>query len=685
MGTITEVFAANVFNDAVMKEKLPRDVYKALMKTIYEGKELDRAFASAVASAMREWAASLGATHYSHWFHPLTNAPAEKHDSFIAPQEGREAIEFFSGKTLLQGEPDASSFPSGGLRGTCSARGYSVWDPTSYAFVKDKCLYIPACFVSYTGEALDRKIPLLRSIEALSAQAVRLLHLMGKTEVRSVKTTAGPEQEYFLIPYDLYEKRRDLVYTGRTLFGAKPPKGQQLDDVYFSAIRPEVKAFMEECNTELWKLGINAITEHNEAAPCQHELAPVFTTTNTSVDANSLALQVMKNIAKKHGLACLFHEKPFAGINGSGKHNNWSLATDYGENLLDPTDDPYNNTQFLLFLAAVLRAVSRYSELLRISIASAGNDHRLGALEAPPAIISVYLGDELYSIVETIAAGRKYTPSPRAKMSVGVPSVPLISKDSTDRNRTSPFAFTGNKFEFRMSGSSQSIADPNTMLNTIVAEVIGEFADKLERKTNFEAAARKLIREVFREEKDHIIFNGNGYSEEWQEEAARRGLPNLKTTPDAAACYDKPEYVKLFEKHHVMTAGEIACRKEVMFETYSNTILIEAATMSEMVMKEILPALFAYSTDLSVAESSAAAKIAAEVNTLTDRLYDEVKALDEAVKNAKASVSPEAMAFAVRDSVKPAMSALRKTADTLETLVGKDYWPFPTYGDMLYY
>ncbi len=685
MGTITEVFAAQVFNDAVMKEKLPKDVYKSLKKTIDEGKPLDVSVANTVAAAMKDWATALGATHFSHWFHPLTGAPAEKHDSFIAPQSGMTAIEAFSGKTLLQGEPDASSFPSGGLRGTCAARGYTVWDPTSYVFVKNQCLYVPTCFLSYTGEALDRKIPLLRSIEALSEEAVRLLHLCGNTAVSSVKTTAGPEQEYFLIPLDLYEKRKDLVYTGRTLFGAKPPRGQELDDQYFAAIRPEVKAFMEDVNVELWKLGINATTEHNEVAPCQHELAPVFSTTNTAADTNCLAMQVMKSVAKKHGFACLFHEKPFAGINGSGKHNNWSMATDLGENLLDPTADPYNNTQFLLFLAAAIKAVSEYSELMRISVASAGNDHRLGANEAPPAIISVYLGDELYAIVDAIASGKKYTPAPRAKMSVGVPSIPLVAKDPTDRNRTSPFAFTGNKFEFRMSAASQSIAEPNTVLNTIMAEVLGEFADKLEKKSNFEAAARKLVKDVFKAEKDHIIFNGNGYSSEWPEIAAERGLPNLKTTPDATACLDKPEYVKLFEKHKVLSAAEIACRKAVMFGTYSTTILVEAATMSEMVKKEILPACYAYATDLSVAESTSAAELAGQVNALTDTLYAAVKALDAAIAAAGDTESEEAKAFYVKDTVKAAMEAVRTPADELETIVGKDYWPFPTYGDILFY
>lgn len=685
MGTITEVFATSVFSDRVMKERLPAEVYASMKRTIEFGEPLDRDAIDVVAAAMKDWALSLGCTHFSHWFQPMTASTAEKHDAFLQPKGGMSAIESFKGKNLLQSEPDGSSFPSGGLRNTCAARGYSVWDPTSYAFVKNKCLYIPACLVSYTGEALDRKIPLLRSVEALSKEAVRLLHILGKTEVKYVRTTAGPEQEYFLIPADLYEKRKDLIYTGRTLFGAKPSKGQELDDQYFAPIKPQVKEFMEDCNIELWKLGINATTEHNEAAPCQHELAPIFSTTNISNDTNRLALDVMKNVATRHGLACLFHEKPFAGINGSGKHNNWSMATDLGENLLDPTSDPYHNTQFLLFLAAAIQSVSDYSELLRISIATAGNDHRLGALEAPPAILSVYLGDDLTAIVEAIADNKKYTPPATTQMSVGVAAIPVLKKDTTDRNRTSPFAFTGNKFEFRMSGASQSIAEPNIVLNTIMAETLKKFANRLEKKADVETAARRLIREVFKAERNHIIFNGNGYSKEWQEEAARRGLPNHATTPEAISVYDKPAYVKLFADHKVMTPAELVCRKEIMFENYTNQIKIEAQTMCEMVIRDILPACFGYSTELSVADASSAADLAARVNALTDTLYANTRALEEAVKGIKSKSTAEEKAFYVRDFVKPAMNAVRADADELETIVGREYWPFPTYGDLLYY
>ncbi|MGM9680240.1 MAG: glutamine synthetase III [Eubacteriales bacterium] len=685
MGIITETFGTSVFNDSVMKAKLPKDVYKALRKTIELGVPLDISTANTVAASMKDWAISLGCTHFTHWFQPLTPVTAEKHDSFLSPLGGVSALEAFSGKALVQSEPDASSFPSGGLRSTCAARGYAVWDPTSYAFVKGTTLYIPACFVSYTGEALDKKIPLLRSIEALSKQGIRVLRLFGNKEAFEIKTTAGPEQEYFLIPKELYDQRKDLIYTGRTLFGAKPPRGQELDDQYFGSIRSEVKAFMEDANIELWKLGINAMTEHNEVAPCQHELAPVFSTTNLANDSNMLAMTVMQEVAKKHGLVCLLHEKPFAGVNGSGKHNNWSMATDLGENLLDPTADPYNNTQFLLFLAAAIRAVSRYSELMRISVASAGNDHRLGANEAPPAIVSVYLGDELYAIVDAIATGKKYVAPKKSKMSVGVPSIPLVTKDPTDRNRTSSFAFTGNKFEFRMSASSQSIADPNMVLNTIMAEILGEFADRLEKKSDFEAAARKLIKEVFKAEKDHIIFNGNGYSSEWPEEAARRGLPNLKTTPDALACYDKPEYVKLFEKHSVLTKAELSCRKEVAFENYTTTITIEAKTMAEMAMKEIIPACLSYTSELSVAEGNAAAELASKVTALTDRLYAATEELKADIQKIADAGDAEAQAFYVKDVIKPAMDAVRAPADELEGLVSKDYWPFPTYGDLLFY
>ncbi|MBO5778402.1 MAG: glutamine synthetase III [Clostridia bacterium] len=685
MGTITEVFATSVFSDKVMKQRLPADVYAAMKRTIHHAEALDPAHINTVAAAMKDWAISMGCTHFSHWFQPLTASTAEKHDSFLLPKGGMSAIEAFTGKNLLQSEPDASSFPSGGLRGTCNARGYSVWDPTSYAFVKNKCLYIPACFVSYTGEAMDKKIPLLRSVEALSKEAVRLLHLCGKTDVHYVRTTAGPEQEYFLIPYDLYLKRKDLQYTGRTLFGAKPSKGQELDDQYFAAIKSRVKAFMEDCNIELWKLGINATTEHNEAAPCQHELAPIFDTTNISNDTNRLALDVMKTVAERHGLACLFHEKPFAGINGSGKHNNWSMATDQGENLLNPTADPYHNTQFLLFLAAAIQSVSDYSELLRVSIATAGNDHRLGALEAPPAILSVYLGDELTAVVNAIADGKKYVSPVKTTMSVGVAAIPELKKDTTDRNRTSPFAFTGNKFEFRMSGASQSISEPNMVLNTIMAETLKKFADRLERAKDFETAARKLIREVFKAQKDHIIFNGNGYSKEWQEEAARRGLPNHATTPEAISVYDKPAYVKLFADHGVLTPAELRCRKEVMFENYFNQIKIEAQTMCEMVIRDILPACFSYSTDLSVTDCSAAAEIGARVNALADTLYTATKALEEALAGLKTAGNAEEKSYYTRDVIRPAMKAVRVPADELETIVGRDYWPIPTYGDILYY
>lgn len=595
---VPEIFGSMVFNDAIMRDKLPKDIYKSLKKTIEDGKDLDITVANVVAIAMKDWAIEKGATHYTHWFQPMTGITAEKHDSFISPQNDGRIIMEFSGKELIKGEPDASSFPSGGLRATFEARGYTAWDPTSYAFVKDGVLCIPTAFCSYGGEALDKKTPLLRSMEALGEQAVRVLRLFGNTDAKRVITTVGPEQEYFLVDKDLYEQRKDLVYCGRTLFGAMAPKGQEMEDHYFGAIKPRISAFMKELNEELWKLGILAKTEHNEVSPAQHELAPIFSTTNIATDHNQITMEIMKNVAKRHNLVCLLHEKPFKGVNGSGKHNNWSLTTDTGVNLLEPGKSPYENAQFLLFLSAVIKAVDEYQDLMRVSVASAENDHRLGANEAPPAIISMFLGDDLEAILEAIESGKPYNGSGIEKMEIGVHVLPSFPKDTTDRNRTSPFAFTGNKFEFRSLGSSQSISGPNIILNTIVAEELKQFADELEGAEDFTEKLNELIKKTIKEHK-RIIFNGDGYSDEWKAEAKKRGLLNLKTTVDALPTFLAPKNVELFTKHKIFTEKEMESRYEILLETYSKVINIEGLTMVDMAKKQILPAVNSYIGNLA--------------------------------------------------------------------------------------
>ena len=600
MSSVPEMFGSLVFNDDVMREKLPKDVYKSLRKTIDRGTDLDINVANVVANAMKDWAVEHGATHYTHWFQPMTGITAEKHDSFISPTSNGKVIMEFSGKELIKGEPDASSFPSGGLRATFEARGYTAWDPTSYAFIKDGSLYIPTAFCSYSGEVLDKKTPLLRSMEAISEQAVRVLRLFGNTSVRRVNTTVGPEQEYFLVDKKYYEAREDLMFTGRTLFGAKPPKGQELEDHYFGVIKPRVAAFMKELDEELWKLGVYAKTKHNEVAPAQHELAPIFTTTNIASDHNQLTMEMMKKIAERHGLVCLLHEKPFAGVNGSGKHNNWSISTDKGQNLLDPGTTPYENAQFLLFLVAVIKAVDEYQDLLRISVASAGNDHRLGANEAPPAIVSMFVGEELEEVLDAIEKGTDYKGGEKQTMEIGVHVLPNFPKDTTDRNRTSPFAFTGNKFEFRMLGSNQSISGPNIVLNTIVAEELKQFADELEGAEDFTKALNDLIRKTIKEHK-RIIFNGDGYAESWQIEAEKRGLLNYKTTVEALPHFIDKKNIDLFTSHNVFTEKEMISRTEILLETYSKTINIEALTLNDMVKKQLLPALSTYTADLAAA------------------------------------------------------------------------------------
>ena len=600
MSTVTEIFGSMVFNDHVMKERLPKETYKAMQKTIRDGRRLDINVATVVANAMKDWAIEKGATHFTHWFQPMTGVTAEKHDSFISPAGDGRVIMEFSGKELVRGEPDASSFPSGGLRATFEARGYTAWDPTSYAFIKDKTLCIPTAFCSYGGEALDKKTPLLRSMEAISRQAVRVLRLFGNEDVTSVKTTVGSEQEYFLIEKELFDRRPDLVYTGRTLFGAKPPKGQELDDHYFGSIKPKVAEYMADLDEELWKLGIYSKTEHNEVAPAQHELAPIFSTTNIATDHNQLTMEIMQKVAKRHGLACLLHEKPFAGVNGSGKHNNWSISTNTGVNLLEPGDTPHENAQFLLFLVAVIKAVDDYQELLRVSVATAGNDHRLGANEAPPAVVSMFVGEELEGILEAIEKDEPYDTKEKDVMKVGVHVLPRFAKDTTDRNRTSPFAFTGNKFEFRMPGSALSISGPNVVLNTAVAEELRQFADELEEAADFNSALHELIKKTIREHK-RIIFNGNGYDDEWLEEAARRGLANLRTTPDALPAFISEKSVSLFQTHKVFTKEEIEARYEILLENYCKVLSIEANTMLDMARREILPAASEYSSSLASA------------------------------------------------------------------------------------
>ena len=690
---VMEIYGSKVFNEHVMKERLPSATYKSLEKTLHKGAPLDIEVANVVASVMKRWAMELGATHYTHWFQPLTGITSEKHDGFVSPVGDGTAIMEFSGKELVRGEPDASSFPSGGLRATCEARGYTAWDPTSYAFVKDDVLCIPTAFVSYTGEALDKKTPLLRSMNALSGQAIRILKLFGK-DVDYVSTTVGPEQEYFLVKKEDYEARQDLILTGRTLFGAPSAKGQELEEHYFGVIRPEVSAFMKELDEELWKLGVPAKTKHNEVAPCQHELAPIFDTTNVAIDHNLLTMEMMKKIAPKYGLVCLQHEKPFEGVNGSGKHNNWSLSTTE-ENLLDPGDTPMENLQFLVFLAAVIKAVDEYADLLRTSVATPGNDHRLGANEAPPAIISIFVGEELEAVIDAIASDSPYAGPVKMKMDLGVDVLPKFSKDTTDRNRTSPFAFTGNKFEFRMPGSSQNLSDCDTILNTAVAKELKGYADELEGAEDFTSAAIALVKRTIRDHR-RVIFNGNGYTAEWEEEAARRGLPNKKNTPAALPALIDPKNVQLMEDFGVLTKVEMHSRYEVEMEHYSKIINIEALTMLEMARKQLLPAINAYMSEVA---NTAASKLAvseaisvrSETKTLTrlstdaDAMSDAIDALQAAVDTAEAMTDESAKAVSFHDDVLPKMDALRAAADDAETICGEDYWPLPSYSKMLYY
>ena len=690
---VMEIYGSKVFNEHVMKERLPSATYKSLKNTLHKGAPLDIEVANVVASVMKRWAMELGATHYTHWFQPLTGITSEKHDGFVSPVGDGTAIMEFSGKELVRGEPDASSFPSGGLRATCEARGYTAWDPTSYAFVKDDVLCIPTAFVSYTGEALDKKTPLLRSMNALSNQAIRILKLFGK-DVDYVSTTVGPEQEYFLIKKEDYEARQDLILTGRTLFGAPSAKGQELEEHYFGVIRPEVSAFMKELDEELWKLGVPAKTKHNEVAPCQHELAPIFDTTNVAIDHNLLTMEMMKKIAPKYGLVCLQHEKPFEGVNGSGKHNNWSLSTTE-ENLLDPGDTPMENLQFLVFLAAVIKAVDEYADLLRTSVATPGNDHRLGANEAPPAIISIFVGEELEAVIDAIASDSPYAGPVKMKMDLGVDVLPKFSKDTTDRNRTSPFAFTGNKFEFRMPGSSQNLSDCDTILNTAVAKELKGYADELEGAEDFTSAAIALVKRTIRDHR-RVIFNGNGYTAEWEAEAAKRGLPNKKNTPAALPALVEPKNIALMEEFGVLTKVEMESRYEVEMEHYSKIINIEALTMLEMARKQLLPAINAYMSEVA---NTAASKLAvseaisvrSETKTLTrlstdaDAMSDAIDALQAAVDTAEAMTDESAKAVSFHDDVLPKMDALRAAADDAETICGEDYWPLPSYSKMLYY
>ena len=690
---VMEIYGSKVFNEHVMKERLPSATYKSLERTLHKGAPLDIEVANVVASVMKRWAMELGATHYTHWFQPLTGITSEKHDGFVSPVGDGTAIMEFSGKELVRGEPDASSFPSGGLRATCEARGYTAWDPTSYAFVKDDVLCIPTAFVSYTGEALDKKTPLLRSMNALSNQAIRILKLFGK-DVDYVSTTVGPEQEYFLVKKEDYEARQDLILTGRTLFGAPSAKGQELEEHYFGVIRPEVSAFMKELDVELWKLGVPAKTKHNEVAPCQHELAPIFDTTNVAIDHNLLTMELMKKIAPKYGLVCLQHEKPFEGVNGSGKHNNWSMSTTH-ENLLDPGDTPMENLQFLVFLAAVIKAVDEYADLLRTSVATPGNDHRLGANEAPPAIISIFVGEELEAVIDAIASDSPYAGPTKMKMDLGVDVLPKFSKDTTDRNRTSPFAFTGNKFEFRMPGSAENLSDCNTILNTAVAKELKGYADELEGAEDFTSAAIALVKRTIRDHR-RVIFNGNGYTAEWEEEAARRGLPHKKNTPAALPALVDPKNIQLMEDFGVLTKVEMESRYEVEMEHYAKIINIEALTMLEMARKQLLPAVNSYMSEVA---NTAATKLAVsealsvrnETKTLTklsadaDAMSDAIDVLQDVVDAAEALTSESEKAVAFHDNVLPAMDALRAAADDAETICGEDYWPLPSYSKMLYY
>ena len=695
MNTVTESFGSLVFDDRAMKARLTGEVYRAMKQTMKKGQPLDPKVADAVAAAMRDWAVEKGATHFTHWFQPLTGVTAEKHDGFISPAPDGGVIMEFSGKELIQGEPDASSFPSGGLRATFEARGYTAWDPTSYAFIKGKVLCIPTAFCSYGGEALDKKTPLLRSMEALNTQALRILRLFGNKDVQRVTSSVGPEQEYFLIDRELWKKRRDLVYTGRTLFGARPPKGQELDDHYFGVIKPRVQAYMEELNEELWKLGILAKTEHNEVAPCQHELAPIYTTTNIATDHNQLTMEVMQRVAEKHGLVCLLHEKPFAGVNGSGKHNNWSIATDTGVNLLSPGESPYENAQFLLFLTAVLEAVDEYADLLRASVATAGNDHRLGANEAPPAVVSVFLGDELTAVLEALETEKPYTGTEKSEMMLGVLTLPRFLRDTTDRNRTSPFAFTGNKFEFRMVGSSNSIACANIMLNAAVADTLGKFADRLEGASDFDSALHALLLESLKAHK-RILFNGNGYDDAWIREAVEeRGLHNLRTTPDAMKALLEPKSMQMLIRQKVYTETELRSRYEIMLENYCKTIEIEARTMSEMVSKEILPAVESYTA--SVADAAAKKlslvpglgcsyekHLVQKLSALADGIEKGGLALDETLAALSTVTETTQLAEEIRDQLLPKMAELRAVADEAEVLTAKEFWPFPTYGEILF-
>lgn len=695
MAKVPELFGSMVFNDQKMQERLPKSTYKALKKTIQNGEPLDLSVANVVASAMKDWAVEMGCTHYTHWFQPMTGVTAEKHDSFISPNGDGQVIMEFSGKELVKGEPDASSFPSGGIRATFEARGYTTWDPTSYAFVKDGTLYIPTAFCSYTGEVLDKKTPLLRSMERISTEAVKVLHLLGKNDVTRVTTTVGPEQEYFLIDKEMYDQREDLIYTGRTLFGAKAPKGQELDDHYFGAIKTRVAAYMRDLDEELWKLGILAKTKHNEVAPSQHELAPIFTTTNIATDHNELTMEIMKKTAEKHGLVCLLHEKPFAGVNGSGKHNNWSISTNTGENLLDPGKQPENNIQFQLFLAAIVKAVHEYQDLLRITVASAGNDHRLGANEAPPAIISMYLGDDLGALVDSIINDTEYVSKGKVKMQTGVDVLPDFMKDNSDRNRTSPFAFTGNKFEFRALGSSLNIACPNYILNTMVAEELSQFYDELKDADDMEAAVKALIKKTFTEHQN-IIFNGNNYAPEWVEEAERRGLFNYKSLPEAVAHFIDKKNVDLFVKNKICSEEEVKARYEIELENYAKQINIEALTMIDMAKKNILPAVSAYVrelTDTALAKKALSDAIPTSVEeelvaSLSNKLVcfsKKTAELEEAVIKAS-EYSNDNLAYATyyRETVFALMQELRAVGDSMETETSSDYWPYPSYGEMLF-
>ena len=693
MAKMHDLFGSNVFNDKVMQERLPKETYKALKKTIDDGRRLDPDLAAVVAHAMKEWAVEKGVTHYTHWFQPMTGITAEKHDSFISPKDGGQMILTFSGKELVRGESDASSFPSGGLRSTFEARGYTAWDPTSYAFIKNNVLCIPTAFCSYGGEALDTKTPLLRSMEALSKQAVRVLKLFGRDATRVVPTV-GPEQEYFLVDQKLYEQRMDLIFTGRTLFGAKPPKGQEMDDHYFGSVKPRIKAFMTELDEELWKLGVLAKTEHNEAAPAQHEMAPIFSVASIACDHNQLTMEMMKKVAKKHGFVCLLHEKPFQGVNGSGKHNNWSMTTNTGYNLLEPGDSPFESAQFMLFLVSVIKAVDDYQDLLRVSVASAGNDHRLGANEAPPAIVSMFLGDELNEILDAFESGAPYHSREHSDLTIGVHVLPKFPKDNTDRNRTSPFAFTGNKFEFRSLGSSASISDANVVLNTAVAESLKQFADELEGTDDFRAALHDLIVREIRNHK-RILFDGNGYAQSWVEEAEKRGLCNLRTTIDALPRMIEPKNIKLFADHKVFSETEIRSRFEIKLEEYTKIINIEAETALMMAKREILPAVMKFTGDVArqakaikdvspVLTAAPEEKLLTQLTNECSRLSDSIDALQAAILNANRNADALTAATYQQDVVIPAMNAVRASADELETIVGKEYWPFPTYAELLF-